>query len=1724
MCVASNGMAAYTYPKEEYDGVTPSPQKADHENQRHDCTSDSIKPVWYSRALSSYEEQNPNLSTFSYGSLEAYGGDEINQSVNIFEELEELRCQRQKLTETNEALHRRLETTEESRTELLNKAEEAKETISSLLQKQSVFKDQMRELRDEIKCLENNSLCWQNQVAELESEKQSLGKIVRLLKSEDTEKLSLRRAVASLEDELENARIEIDSKDIKLKEVVKHRDELIDELLEENKNYIELYKSHKDLQTAFQAMKIEKRDLEKSEIRPMRSSVGEELIDKNENLLSELRIVVNESPGPSPICGLVSYEKTSGEIMEGLRTMVESVSAEMERLDITQADQEPVEQNLNELRAQHDSLLCKMKWIMEAKKHSDQRAVSMGDKLKALREENAGMKAQLQGLKEDVTEHTDATTFNTPGDDTDHRLSQAENELVLARAEVELMEFTSGRDKQRIIDLESLLSILQKDLELKRFELTYETSSFEEELIYRTKRQHAKKKPVSADSIGVILDKAGNTEPRRPRCSHCKREGVVRNKRISPESIPFKPDQAELEECVQKLQDLSHLDDTSSDEDVPDCESIEPLLESGYRTEASIGRSPVPSKHQLFPQSFPISTVVDALALDAFPQSFHPIPSLDRATFLSRSSALLPLCPRCGYHLDPSQHQVFSSTEILYPKLFGAFDPIGLLTGDATSIAELSDTLDDLFKNEVVKPSLQDCGTQTETAEDHCKESQRLPCHACVQTDLEVRIRKIAGTQTEEDAACLLNKSSEVTHQGSSTCSQGVSASVVLTETQSQTDNAEESCDTVLVDNAVEASLAKVSLTGNSSTQTDCISNEDSSVEVTSIATQTLPNPNPATSASSFTFDLTIPVPSNDHLALVKTSSVSSTYLAPSTLPPHLISEDWDSDISSDSPLFVSARSSPLVFGKQEGEPPKPVETLSFKPIGASREKMEQTVPACLDENSNKDIARHKPSVHRETVLNPEKSTMRQRRSLERERKYSGVVQASNGEMVDLTTAEIDASSITPSDHALNEKLLSESRKVTEKFENRRGRRFSPAKNEADDVVSDDTSPDSSPEPMKGDMSPCLITQEERVGAEGDSDPEEENAKSRKVSDEFDIKADLMKAIGPIKTDSTPKSALSSSKIRQEKKAKRPVFKLHSPMPELSEETCEDSCSLPNGTLETLETVLESNTDTCKAEVPTQCSVKQEGEVKWDAGEGETKQRKSSILSETFLKTLGLKKGEGDKTAVLTDQEVEEKYSALTFAFKTDRLTLEQRYKIQQHQRNVIENYLKEEIRDHAAVVRSLEQRCAEDEIARTDINKLKQHIDVIQYALVKLASKAEGFGAVQQEDRLSRASDVMVTHVENIKRSLENEKKELSEAKRVLHENKILLRGNTMTGDDSDSGGRLRRASTLTNPAMKHSLHGIVRQKLMRKNSSDLNDPDESKRRASVAAVLGFGNSPLGASSLAKNHNRAQSVPVAITRKTIQFFQGDGRNRFASLANAALIDRSLTSPVGGRGALETCKEGESEKRDIPRFSEINKKKLSISLSGGNHSPELAQLSPIKPLTPPASSPTDKSPRLVSSTPVVISGDGEGKNNSQRSKTEEEIFQQGFEQGVRSQISQELDDLRDQQRALCENLEEIMEAAEDEDEDEHEKNGETQPIMKLMRQYSKTIPWSRASRIGRLILTGTLFILAIISIIGTILPLEKCSGGGSLLSAPWEEVVRVLGPYTNIYHPSPPPI
>ena len=66
----------------------------------------------------------------------------------------------------------------------------------------------------------------------------------------------------------------------------------------------------------------------------------------------------------------------------------------------------------------------------------------MGEKIRALGAENTSLRT---------------ASATSSGDSLDHRLSQVYNELDLARAEVEIMEFTARRDQQRIADLENMV-------------------------------------------------------------------------------------------------------------------------------------------------------------------------------------------------------------------------------------------------------------------------------------------------------------------------------------------------------------------------------------------------------------------------------------------------------------------------------------------------------------------------------------------------------------------------------------------------------------------------------------------------------------------------------------------------------------------------------------------------------------------------------------------------------------------------------------------------------------------------------------------------------------------------------------------------------------------------------------------------------------------------------------------------------------------------------------------------------------------------------------------------------------------------------------------------------------------------------------------------------------------------------------------------------------------
>ncbi|KAH8029656.1 hypothetical protein HPB51_002113 [Rhipicephalus microplus] len=96
----------------------------------------------------------------------------------------------------------------------------------------------------------------------------------------------------------------------------------------------------------------------------------------------------------------------------------------------------------------------------------------------------------------------------------------------------------------------------------------------------------------------------------------------------------------------------------------------------------------------------------------------------------------------------------------------------------------------------------------------------------------------------------------------------------------------------------------------------------------------------------------------------------------------------------------------------------------------------------------------------------------------------------------------------------------------------------------------------------------------------------------------------------------------------------------------------------------------------------------------------------------------------------LTEEDVENKFTTLSLGFKTDRLTLTKRLELHQRHRDIAEGNI------------------------QAELNAIRD---------------------LAQEERMSRAFEVMVAHVENLKRSSEREHRELEEARKLLLDHQLM-------------------------------------------------------------------------------------------------------------------------------------------------------------------------------------------------------------------------------------------------------------------------------------------------------------------------------------------------------------
>ncbi|NWQ59443.1 LRMP protein, partial [Neopipo cinnamomea] len=128
-------------------------------------------------------------------------------------------------------------------------------------------------------------------------------------------------------------------------------------------------------------------------------------------------------------------------------------------------------------------------------------------------------------------------------------------------------------------------------------------------------------------------------------------------------------------------------------------------------------------------------------------------------------------------------------------------------------------------------------------------------------------------------------------------------------------------------------------------------------------------------------------------------------------------------------------------------------------------------------------------------------------------------------------------------------------------------------------------------------------------------------------------------------------------------------------------------------------------------------------------------------------------------------------FAHLALAFRCDMFTLQQRVQVEKRARDAAEENIQEELGQCRAALERLGPSCA-NAGCKEMLEQLQHNLAVLSAAVERATSAAEKLGAVHQEARMSRAAEVMVQHVENLKRHHMREHTELEEMKRLILQN----------------------------------------------------------------------------------------------------------------------------------------------------------------------------------------------------------------------------------------------------------------------------------------------------------------------------------------------------------------
>uniref|UniRef100_A0A673BE41 Lymphoid-restricted membrane protein n=1 Tax=Sphaeramia orbicularis TaxID=375764 RepID=A0A673BE41_9TELE len=143
----------------------------------------------------------------------------------------------------------------------------------------------------------------------------------------------------------------------------------------------------------------------------------------------------------------------------------------------------------------------------------------------------------------------------------------------------------------------------------------------------------------------------------------------------------------------------------------------------------------------------------------------------------------------------------------------------------------------------------------------------------------------------------------------------------------------------------------------------------------------------------------------------------------------------------------------------------------------------------------------------------------------------------------------------------------------------------------------------------------------------------------------------------------------------------------------------------------------------------------------------------------------------------------EAEFQRLALGFKCDMFTLEKRLRLEERSRDLAEENVRREVSSCQGLLQALTPLCEDDNQSMEIIQRLQKNLDILIQSMTRVSSRSEMLGAIHQESRIGKAVEVMIQHVENLRRMYTKEHAELLELRETLMQNERSFGSQTERG-----------------------------------------------------------------------------------------------------------------------------------------------------------------------------------------------------------------------------------------------------------------------------------------------------------------------------------------------------